>query len=151
MKNFKDVNEILDVAIAAEEEAYDFYTKLASQSKSEAMRIVFEQFAGEEKGHKAKLLNIKQTGAYTLSNEKVTDLKIADYTVDIEPRPNMSYQEALIVAMKKEKAAFRLYMDLSEIAPNADMKILFLTLAQEESRHKLRFEIEYDEFVLREN
>jgi len=28
---------------------------------------------------------------------------------------------------------------------------LFLGLAQEESRHKLRFELEYDEYVLREN
>jgi hypothetical protein len=31
------------------------------------------------------------------------------------------------------------------------MRNIFLALAQEESKHKLRFEIEYDEFVLREN
>lgn len=151
MSNFKNVNEILDMAIAAEQEAYEFYTKLALQSKSDAMRIVFEQFAKEEEGHKLKISRIKETGTYNLANEKVTDLKIADYIVDIEVRPNMSYQEILVVAMKKEKAAFRLYMDLSEKAPNADMKNLFMLLAQEESRHKLRFELEYDEYVLREN
>jgi hypothetical protein len=31
------------------------------------------------------------------------------------------------------------------------MKGLFFTLALEESRHKLRFELEYDEYILKEN
>jgi rubrerythrin len=63
----------------------------------------------------------------------------------------MSYQEALIVAMKKEKSAFKLYSDLAKIAPTGDMKDLFNGLAMEESKHKLRFEIEYDEYVLKDN
>ena len=53
--------------------------------------------------------------------------------------------------MKKEKSAFKLYLELSNRAQNSQMKDLFLSLAQEESKHKLRFEIEYDEIVLREN
>ncbi len=53
--------------------------------------------------------------------------------------------------MKKEKAAFRLYLDLAERTENQDIKDVFMTLAQEESKHKLRFEIEYDQHVLREN
>jgi rubrerythrin len=151
MNEFKSINEILDFAMDAEQEAYEFYAKLASQSTSGAMSRVFEQFAQEEKGHKAKIAHIKETGAYQIELKKVTDLKIADYSVDVEVKPNMTYQEALIIAMKKEKAAFRLYLDLSEKAPNADLQNLFLVLAQEESKHKLRFEIEYDDFVLREN
>ena len=151
MKEFSSVNEILDFAMDAEQEAYEFYSKLASESNSAIMSSVFEQFAKEEKGHKAKIAHIKETGTYNLAIEKVTDLKIADYSVEVDPKPNMSYQEALIVAMKKEKAAFKLYMDLSEKAPNADLKNLFLLLAQEEAKHKLRFEIEYDENVFKEN
>jgi rubrerythrin len=81
----------------------------------------------------------------------VADLKIADYTVDVQPHPNMKYDEALMVAMKKEKAAFKLYNDLANRAPNESMKNVFLSLAQEESKHKLRFELEYDEYVMREN
>jgi len=53
--------------------------------------------------------------------------------------------------MNKEKAAFRLYTSLSERAEDAALKELFAALAQEESKHKLRFEVEYDDFVLREN
>jgi rubrerythrin len=63
----------------------------------------------------------------------------------------MTYSDALILAMKKEKNAFRLYSFLSEETTDPLLKGLFLTLALEESRHKLRFELEYDEFVLREN
>jgi rubrerythrin len=63
----------------------------------------------------------------------------------------MNYQDALVLAMNKEKAAFRLYMDLSERAGNEEMRELFQMLAQEESKHKLRFELEYDDYVLREN
>jgi rubrerythrin len=63
----------------------------------------------------------------------------------------MIYADALILAMKKEKAAFRLYSFLSEETTDPVMKGLFLTLAMEESRHKLRFELEYDEYILKEN
>jgi rubrerythrin len=42
-------------------------------------------------------------------------------------------------------------MDLSERAENEEMRELFQMLAQEESKHKLRFELEYDDYVLREN
>lgn len=151
MEEFKTINDILDFAINSEQEAVDFYTALANQSKNEEMQKVFTQFAGEEMGHKAKLLNIKETGEYTIRKGGIKDMKISDYLVDIVPRPDMSYQDALNVAMKKEKAAFKLYMDLAGKAPNQHMEDLFLSLAQEESKHKLRFEIEYDEYVLREN
>jgi len=63
----------------------------------------------------------------------------------------MTYAQALVVAMSKEKAAFRLYYDLAKTAGNEEMRDIFIALAQEESKHKLRFEIEYDEYVLREN
>jgi rubrerythrin len=53
--------------------------------------------------------------------------------------------------MNKEKAAFKLYSALANRANSDEMKNVFMSLAQEESKHKLRFEIEYDEFVLREN
>ena len=74
-----------------------------------------------------------------------------DFLVDIKATGDMSYQDALILAMKKEKSAFKLYSDLAGIAPNSDLKNVFLALAQEEAKHKLRFEIEYDDNILKEN
>ncbi len=151
MKEFKNVEEILDFAIRAEQEAVDFYSDLATRSNNEQIKKVFLEFAGEEMKHKSRLLVIKEEKTLILTGKTVRDMKIADYLVDIVPKPDMIYSDALILAMKKEKSAFRLYSFLSEETTDPVMKGLFLTLALEESRHKLRFELEYDEYVLKEN
>jgi len=151
MKEFKNVEDILDFAIRAEQEAIDFYTGLASRSKNRQMSDVFTEFAEEEMKHKSRLLGIKETKTLILSGEVVRDMKISDYLVDVPASPDMNYADALVLAMKKEKNAFRLYIFLSEEISDPVMKGLFQTLAQEEARHKLRFEVEYDEFILREN
>ena len=151
MKEFKSINAILDFAIASEQEAVEFYSTLATQAKNTEMKTVFAQFAKEEMSHKSRLLKIKDEGTFEVKDEKIHDLKIADYLVDVEVKPDMSYQDALIVAMKKEKSAFKLYTHLSAKAPTESLKNIFLSLAQEESKHKLRFEIEYDDYILKEN
>jgi rubrerythrin len=151
MKEFKTIDDILDFAINSEQEAVDFYNGLAEISKTEDMRNVFVQFAQEEIGHKARLTKIKKEGSYQVEPTQINDLKIGDYMVSVKPSADMTYREALVLAMKKEKAAFKLYLELSKRATTEDMKNIFLSLAQEESKHKLRFEIEYDEFILREN
>jgi rubrerythrin len=151
MKKFNSVEDILDFAIRAEQEAVDFYSDLAARSKNNQIKEVFQEFAGEEMKHKSRLLGIKDEKTLKLSGETVRDMKIADYLVDVAPKPDMPYADALILAMKKEKQAFRLYSFLSEETSDPVMKSLFLNLALEESRHKLRFEIEYDEYILKEN
>ncbi len=151
MKEFNNINEILDFAIGEEQAAVDFYLQLAAQSKNSQTRKIFTDYAEEEMRHKANLLKIKEQGAFTMTDATVRDLKIAEYLVDVRPTPNMTYQEALILAMKKEKAAFRMYSKLAEKAEDPAVKSVFLNLAQEESKHKLAFEIEYDEFILKEN
>jgi rubrerythrin len=151
VKEFKTIDDILDFAIGEEEGAQRFYESLASSAQSSGMREVFEGFAREERGHRAKLEAIKKGHAREGFTSGVQDLKLGDYLVDVEPTPETGYQEALIVAMKKEKAAFRLYSDLAAVAPDEEMKNTFLGLAQEEAKHKLRFEVEYDDNVLTDN
>jgi len=151
MNEFKSINDALDFAIQSEQEAFDFYTNLADMSINKVMRDVFIQFAKEEKGHKERLVGIKSEGSFELSDKKVVDLEIGDYILDVKPASDMSYQDALILAMKREKSAFKLYSDLAGIAPNNSLKNIFLTLAQEEAKHKLRFEIEYDDYILKDN
>ncbi|MBE0663838.1 MAG: ferritin family protein [Bacteroidales bacterium] len=151
MEKFGSVNEILDFAIQQEQNAVDFYTALSTNAANQEMKATFIQFAKEEMGHKARLSTIKETGIMEASSEQVADLKISDFVVRTTPEPNMSYEEALVLAMKREKAAFKLYTKLAERTTNSELSSLFQSLAVEESKHKLRFEIEYDEFVLREN
>jgi rubrerythrin len=63
----------------------------------------------------------------------------------VEAAPDMDYQQALILAMKKEKASFKLYNDLAAQTDDANVKSTMLIMAQEEAKHKMRLEIEYDD------
>jgi rubrerythrin len=151
MKEFETTDDVLDFAIEREQEAHDFYMGLAEKMQVPAMKAVFTGFAREELGHRKKLEMAKEGKLEIGEARKVDDLKIADYVVETEPRDDMDYQDALVLAMKKEKAAFKLYMDLSDIASDPLMVELFVNMAQEEAKHKLRFELEYDEHVLEWN
>jgi len=145
------VNEILDFAIQKEQEAADFYNGLADKMTREQMKSVFKGFAREEMGHKAKLEAVKEGEQLLTAQQKITDLQIGDHLVEIELSAEMDYQQALIVAMKAEKAAFKLYSELAQATDNAALQEILLGLAQEEAKHKLRFEVEYDDAILTEN
>jgi rubrerythrin len=146
-----NVDEILDFAIAREQEAHDFYMDLAKRMGERGLKEIFVQFAGEELGHKAKLQGIKDGKRLLPSAEAVLNLKIAEYVVDVDPADELDYQKALILAMKREKASYKLYTDLAESVEEEDLSRTFMSLAQEEAKHKLRFELEYDDVILAEN
>ena len=151
MEKFTSVDDILNFAIRKEQEAMNFYMNLAGKSRNEEIKGVFEEFAQEELRHKAKLQKILTMGILSLPEDEVLDLKIADYTVNITPKPDMTYEESLILAMNREKASYKLYINLARKVEDIGLKDLFQMLATEESKHKLRFEVEYDEYVLKEN
>ncbi|RLD67077.1 MAG: rubrerythrin [Bacteroidetes bacterium] len=152
MDNFKSVDEVLDFAINQEQEAIDFYSELANKASREDIKKIYLDFVKEEIGHKVKLMKVKEEKSLVeLPDSMVTDLKISDYLVPVKATPDMSYQDALIVVMNKEKAAYRLYSSLAKMAPTEDTRNLFQKLALEEANHKLQFETEYDDNIMRDN
>jgi len=151
LSNFKSVSEILDFAIEKEEESRLFYLEWSDKLESRALREQFVLFAGEENKHKEKLQRVKSGSTFKPAAKQVTDLKIVDYLVDIVPTPEMDFQEALIVAMRREKASFKFYSDLAAMAQEEGLRETFLALAQEEAKHKLRLETEYEKEIYSEN
>jgi len=149
---FQTLEEVLDSAIVREEKAHAFYAELAGVMDDPAMKQVFLEFAAEELEHKAKLEAVKQ-GEYGLVDNTlpIPRLAIAESLKEVTPTPNMDYAAALSLAMKREKAAYMLYLRLSSEAKTKPLQELFLALAQQEANHKLRFEIEYDDVMLKEN
>lgn len=148
---FASIDELLAFAIDKEESAARFYLDLASRMDRPAMRQVFLDFAREEEGHQARLQAARQQGHIAPAAGRVPDLKMANYLVEQEPYPGMEYAEALVLAMRMEKAAFQLYSDLALSVGDPALRDTLNALAQEEARHKLRFEVEYDEFAQRDN
>lgn len=152
MNEFKNTDDILDYAIEREEEAAQFYTQLAAKMDRPSIARVFKDFAKEEWTHKAKLQDIKKGKTFTVPQEKVMTLRIAEYVEDVpDDEPEFDYQKALILAMKREKSAYKLYKDLADSTDDQNLKDLFELLANEEAKHKLFFEVEYDEIYLTEN
>ncbi len=145
------VDEILDYAIGQEQEAADFYASMAQTAEKHGMKEVFMDFSHEEESHRDKLLEVKKGDQELQANTEVVDLKISDYLVEVEADRSISYQDALIVAMKRERAAFQLYSDLAEKVHEEHLREVFLGLAKEEAKHKLFFESEYDERILGDN
>lgn len=152
MANLMNVNEILDFAIDSEQAAVDLYLSLAEKATKPAIKEALLEFADEERKHKKLLISVKEGNTLLNSDkEPVLDLQITDYTVSEEPEPGADYQSILLFAMAKEKAAFKLYTRLASETDNAELKKVLLGLAQEEAKHKLYFEMEYDEVILSEN
>jgi rubrerythrin len=147
VNTWQSVDDILDYAIGEEQAAYEFYTRLAGQAPSPAMRETFESFAQEELRHKIRLEAIQVGGTLRPAERQVVDLQIGDYLADVPAAPELDYRGALVLAMKKEKAAFKLYDDLAARADGENIKTTFLALAQEEAKHKLRLELEYDDLL----
>ncbi len=148
----KTFSDVIDIAIKREESTAELYIQL-SQKKgiSEEMRKTFELFAKQELGHKAYLLRIKNTGVYTLAEEPPIDLKLDEYLKPIEMGEHYTYQDALIIAMKIEKASYNLYNLLAHNTSDSKVKELFKRLSYEELHHKHIFEQEYDRLFLSEN
>ncbi len=148
MKTWESLDDVLDFAIEQEQRAADFYTKLSLSAKHEPIRETLKSFVEEELKHKQKLIAIKERGATTIvSLRTAPDLKIADYVVDVEPTDDMSYEDALVVAMKLEKKAFQLYTNMAIMAEDESIRQSLLTLANEEAKHKLHFELKYDDSI----
>ncbi len=144
MTSIEAIVDVLDYGIEQEERAFRFYSGLARVVPNPVMKQVFEEFAAEELVHGRKLSDIQAGRLPFPTFETAPNIQIRDYEVEPEPTVDMSYEDALLLAMEKEKAAFRLYSDLASSMPDSPARAVFLMLAQEEARHKLRFEIEYE-------
>lgn len=149
--NQEKFNEIIAFAIKREQEAVEFYQELQNLVSFESRKELMHELELMEKGHIKILENISKNIKTETSIPKVDDLKIADYMVEVKPTAEMSYQDILIIAMKKEEMAQKLYKKLADQSDNDEIKNLFLRLASEEAKHKLRFEKIYDDDILKEN
>jgi rubrerythrin len=145
--NFQSFEEIMDYAIDKEKEAAMFYEEASMQENYSGAKEVFESFSKEERKHQVMLENFSKENVEHYRIEKIPDLKRSDYLIDLDYKPGMPYADILRLAMKREEKSLRFYTDFGEKAANKDHKKLFQVLAQEESKHKLKLETMYDDYL----
>jgi rubrerythrin len=138
-------NEILEFAIAREMESYHLYMTLAERVASQEMRTVFEDLAKEELDHKEKLeLEVMKTG-HTVPATPRFNIPGHEYILSDSPlQLDMDYKDMLLLGIEKEEASFRIYIDMIPQVQNKESREVLLAMAEQEVKHKLRFETEYD-------
>jgi len=142
-------DEIIEFAIEREKEAVEFYKDLQRKTALSEKMDFLKNLEKMELGHIRTLELIKAKDIKEIEIQETIDLRISDFIVSTDAAlDEMSYQDILITAMKKEEASFRLYSSLESSQNDAGAKKLFKKLASEEAGHKLLFEKLYDDEIL---
>ncbi len=148
MIKFGSMQEILAFAVNKEEAAYLFYTDMARMIEDETVSRLFEEFASEELGHREQLqLEIMKMGKVVSTDDDWSDRTRAEYTVEGELPEDFSYADVLKLAIEKENAAFKLYIELLRFTDNRQAIDMFTALAEAEVRHKIKFQSAYEEYT----
>ncbi|MCL2760104.1 MAG: ferritin family protein [Desulfuromonadales bacterium] len=147
---FVTLEEVIKFAVEREDDAYKLYKHAAEITTSISARKMFEELATEEAGHKVVFSKFNAEKAAEYKKIQLTDMKISQYLVNVPFKPNMTYQEILIFAMKAEEAAYKLYEAAAAEVEDPKLKNVLLVFADVEKAHKLKIENLYDEHVLTE-
>jgi len=145
----KKFRRVIEFAIEKEIGTYDLYTMCGEIAKYSGGKELFEELAKEEEGHRKLLEELQVERVAQTELEPIPDLRISDYLIDVECKPDSSYADILRLVMKNEEHSVRFYNDLKESSRDEDLKRLFDFMAHEEARHKLKFEKIYDEEILK--
>ena len=149
--DFNNLYEIIDFAIEKEKEAADFYAGISEQERFAGKKQMLLEFAEQERKHQRLLEDLKagEVGAQ-LDDYKfkwITDIKRSDYVEEVTYHPGLGYNKLLMLAMKREENALRLYNEMLANAQTEAQKKVFKMLCQEEAKHKLSLETMYDDFM----
>ncbi len=148
---FESLNDVLSFAMDREREAAAFYTECAANESMSGIKEMLLEFAEQEKKHEKLLMDVSAgvsvEGVKDYKFKWITDIKRSNYVVDLTYRPGMAYNELLMLAAKREEKALALYNELLANAEDEAAKSVFKMLCQEEAKHKLFLETQYDDYM----
>ncbi len=142
------VSDVVNFAIEKEEKAMEFYRKCADRAQNPGIKKFFEEMIEEERGHRNMLRDLDSLNLEGVKLSQVEDLRISDYLVDVSFKDDLSYQEALTIAMKKEEKAHAFYSAWKTKCMSDKAAKLFQILENEEAKHKRKLETLYDDEIL---
>ena len=138
--------EYINVAIAREEEAFQFYTDLAGKVADEAARDTLLWIGEEEKKHKAFLEKFRADGVgpEALRLSDVVYYKIAEHLEEPDAEAHMSRSDIFLVASHRELRSYKFYSELAALYnPGDAVHEMLHKIANEELKHKEKMEYLY--------
>lgn len=136
--------KILLAAVQKERQSVQFYQQLAQQAKNPDLAAIFEVFVKQEEKHvEALKLELFKMG-FSIPDEPIpSEVFDSEIVVEFETPPHeLTFLDALNLALQRERAAFRLYAELMIRAKDTQIEKMFFELAEQEMRHILQFERE---------
>ncbi|MFO8008876.1 MAG: ferritin family protein [Candidatus Brocadiia bacterium] len=134
-----EMPEIMARAIGNEEAAAAFYRRAAEKVTDPETREVLQGLARDEQEHKRAIEEF-QSGARSLPDEPPPAGSLVEKFGTPEFSPDMTPQDAFLLAARKEKLAVELYESWAELYPEGPERELLLKLADVERGHKARVE-----------
>jgi len=135
--------EILKNAILLERQGQAFYSSVAKETQSNAVKKIFSLMAGEEEKHinylSKHFKNIQEKGYFVSDNNYDNPENVAKNVLSDEIKKEInaaSYEAAAIsAAIEMEKKAVELYAGRSEESDDSSEKELYSMLAEWERTH----------------
>jgi len=143
-----NMDEIMELCINQEQQAIDLYTLARDQARDESSRQKFQELVAMETAHKVALQDFELAAYLELPP---ANLMVTDYLMEPTLKDNMSTQEILILAAKREDKTARMYQALADhFVADKQLNTFFQIMADEELRHKHDLETEYEREFLQE-
>jgi rubrerythrin len=150
---FQSIGEIIDFAIDRERQAQEMYLSYARTSGRKSFSRLLLTMAEMEKEHERRLMELKGQRAWasafgTAAPER---LSLEEPLKEIAFSPDMEYGDFLVLVMRKEEEAEKLYQQLETLASADETRRLFRQLAGEERKHRDWARERYDSDIRRDN
>ena len=147
----ENIESILKKAAAKEEGTYLLYKNAADKMTDLQTKSTLNAFAEEELKHKQMIENFNAKMLEKLKGE-TSRQGITEFLTDTDEGlgEHPDFKDVLVYAAKREKKAFEFYSNMSEHVEDADLKKLFVWLAQEETKHKEDIEALFWDVMYRE-
>jgi len=150
----ENIESILKKAAAKEEGTYLLYKNAADKMTDLQTKSTLNAFAEEELKHKEMIENFSTEMLENLKVETVETSRqgITEFLTDTDEGlgKHPDFKDVLVYAAKREKQAFEFYSNMSEHVEDAELKKLFVWLAQEETKHKEDIEALFWDVMYRE-
>ncbi len=139
------VEEVINQAIAREEDSFVFYKHLRDKVLDQVSKDTLGFMAKEELKHKTILEQYKngELGSDALTLREVVDALVVEALGRSEITEVMDHKDIFLVAAERERASHEFYTQLAELQPEGELKQLLTKLAQEELAHKEKAEYLY--------
>ena len=144
---FESIPDILKFSISKEQASIQFYRDLLRHLSDPTTQSLFEVLIQKEQEHvEALQFEIEKLGlTVDTDTGKIDSTFLWDERLETDgPLPHMSFVDTLLLAIQKERAAFRLYAKLLATVKDEELGEVLMELAEEEMRHVLQLEREYE-------